>query len=104
MRLAQDKIAHLKAGLAVLLAAAAGTLLMLHVGVQPLAVVLLIVGLGTGAAVEFAQRDSNARLAAAGQPALHDVSAADLLASAAPCILGAGVIELLARLGVLVLP
>jgi hypothetical protein len=98
MRLATDKIAHLKAGVLlvppVLLAYSLGHLLGLH----PLTIALLIAGPAVGAAVEWAQRDSNARAAAAGHLPLHDVSGGDLLASAAPCLIAAAAVELLARL------
>ena len=99
MRLAQDKIAHLRAGLAVLLVATVAGLALLHLGLRPLSVALLLAGVGAAAAVEYAQRDSNARLRALGQPPLHDVSLPDLLASAAPCVAGALLLELWQRLG-----
>jgi hypothetical protein len=99
MRLALDKIAHLKAGAAVAIAACLAGLALTAGGLHPLSVVQLVVGFGTGAAVEYAQRDSNARLAAMGQPPLHDVSRADLIASALPCAVAAAAIELLRHLG-----
>lgn len=98
MRLAPDTIAHLKAGLLLLLSVLLAYSLGYSLTLQPLTIALLIAGPAVGAAVEWAQRDSNARLTAAGHLPLHDVSKADLLASAAPCLLAAVAVELLARL------
>jgi hypothetical protein len=99
MRIPPDKLAHLKAGAAVAVVACLAGLALTASGLHPLSALLLVAGFGTGAAVEYAQRDSNARLAAQGQPPLHDVSRADLVASAVPCTLAAAAIELLCHLG-----
>ncbi len=94
MKLAPDKLAHLKAGAAVAIAACLAGLALTAGGLHPLSALLLVAGFGTGAAVEYAQRDSNARLAAMGQPPLHDVSRADLVASAAPAVVAAAAVQL----------
>jgi hypothetical protein len=101
MRIAPDKIAHLKAGAFVAAAACVAGIALTAGGLHPLSALLLVAGIGTGAAVEYAQRDSNARLAAQGLPPLHDVSKADLIASAVPCALAAAAIELLRHFGYL---
>lgn len=93
--LAKDKIVHLKAGAAVAAAALAAAAILLALGAHPLAVAVLVTGGAVAAAVEFAQRDSNRRLADAGRPALHDVSWSDLAASLAPAVVVAGAVQLL---------
>lgn len=99
--MAPDKIAHLKAGTAVALGALVAAAAALHLGIQPLAVAVALAGVAASAAVEFAQKDSNARLQASGHLPLHDVSAKDLVASAAPAVAVAVAIELAARAGLL---
>lgn len=100
MRLAPDKIAHLRAGALVALAALVAAI-ALHqlLGLHALTILLLVVGVGVGAAVEWTQRNSNARLQAGGHLPIHEVSRADLLASAAPCALLAALWEAAQRLG-----
>ena len=99
--MAPDKIAHLRAGAAVALAALAAAAGALHVGIQPLAVAVALAGVAASAAVEFAQKDSNARLQAGGHLPIHDVSPKDFVASAAPAAAVAVAIELAARAGLL---
>lgn len=82
-----DIRAHLKAGALVALAVLVLGTVLLQLGLRPLAVLLVVTGLGVGAAVEWAQWDSDRRGAAEGRLPLHDVSAWDLLASAAACLL-----------------
>lgn len=83
--LAPDKILHLKGGLIVLLAALAMAIVSQQLGLHWLTLVLSVAGLAAGASVEATQYADNRRAAAAGQLAPHDVSPADLVASAAPC-------------------
>jgi hypothetical protein len=99
--MAPDTIAHLKAGLAVLVASGLAAAGALHVGIHPLAVAVALAGIAASAAVEYAQRDSNARLQAAGHLPIHDVSPKDFVASAAPAAAAAVAIELATRAGLL---
>ncbi len=100
MKIARDKIAHLKAGAAALAAAAFATFLGREIGLHPYTVTVALCGISAGLAVEYAQHDSNARNAAAGLPAQHDVSLGDLIASALPAVLGAAAWEVAVRMGV----
>jgi hypothetical protein len=99
--LAPDKILHLKGGLIVLLAALAVALVGHQVGVHWLPLLLVVAGLAAGASVEATQLADNRRAAALGQLAPHEVSVADLAASAAPCWAAAVVIELGIRSGMI---
>lgn len=100
MRLPPDKIAHLRAG-ALVAAAALGAAAVLQqlLALHAITILLLVVGLAVGAAVEWAQRDSNARLHATGHLPIHDVSLADLVTSAAPSAGAAVLWELSVRSG-----
>lgn len=93
MALAKDKIDHLKAGLIVLAITLLFGLAGLNAGVHPLTLIVLAGGFGAGAAVEFAQRDSNRRLLAQGLQPIHEVSRADLLASVAAALVAMVALE-----------
>lgn len=90
MRLAPDKIAHFKAGALVAAAALLAAMPLVAQGIHPLSAAVAVAGVGAAAAVEYTQRDSNARLREQGKPPLHDVSWRDALASSvAPLVLAA---------------
>ncbi len=102
MLLAPDKITHLKGGLLALLGAAVLALLgLVALGLHPLTVALAVAGAAAGAAVEAAQHALNRAAQSQGLPPPHEVSLADLVASAAPCWLAALAVEWLSRAGLL---
>ena len=101
IRLAADKITHLKGGLLALLGSAGLAIALLAVGAHALTVALAVAGLAAGGAVEGAQAAVNRAAIARGVAPPHEVSASDLLASAAPCWAACVVIEALRAWGVL---
>lgn len=94
MKLAPDKIAHIKAGTVVAVASAAWFALCHTIGLHPFTAGIALAGLAAGAAVEYAQRGSNALV-----PRLHDVSPKDFAASAAVPVACAVAWEVAVRMG-----
>lgn len=94
MKLAPDTIIHLKGGLLVLIGALVITAVCQVAGLHWLATLLLVVGFVAGASVEGTQKADNDRADSAGAARPHEVSALDLVASAAPCWAVAIAIEL----------
>lgn len=93
MKIPRDKIIHAVGGLIVALGCGALAWAMLDAGLSPLAVAVLVAGAAAALAVEGAQWSANRSALAAGQPIRHDISPLDALASAAPAVLIAAVVE-----------
>lgn len=96
MNIPRDTIIHAAGGLVVAVGCAALAWVELHYGLAPLSVAVLSGGLAGAGSVEFAQWHANRTAMAAGQPTRHDVSFLDFLASFAPAVAIAAVIQLLA--------
>ena len=101
MKLAQDKIVHLKGGALVLLFTLAAGVALWLIGLHWLSICFLVSGFVAGASVEGAQASDNQAAAAAGLPKPHEVSPGDLAASAAPCWLMATAVQVAAYFGAL---
>jgi hypothetical protein len=99
--MAPDKIAHMKAGMAVAVASALAGAALLALGLHGLSIVVMIACAVAGMAVGFAQHETNRRLQDAGKLPLHDVSPDDALASMLPGALLGSAIEAAIRGGVL---
>lgn len=97
MKLAPDKLAHLKGGALALVGAAGLIAAMLALGVSAVALALVVAGVFSAGSVEGAQWVLNRRAAARGEPLPHEVSLADAAYTAAPCLLAALAWELAAR-------
>jgi hypothetical protein len=94
MNIPRDKLIHAAGG--AIAAAGCGVLawVALNAGLSPLAVAVLAAGLAAALSVEAAQWSANRAAIAAGQPVQHEVSPLDALASFAPAVVLAAVVEL----------
>lgn len=84
---------HMKAGLLVMLAAAGAALALLAIGAAPLATAVTVAGLVAGATGEAHQWLDNRARVRVGLPPLRDVSLADGLFTALPCLVFAAGVQ-----------
>ncbi len=101
MKFKPDFLPHVLGGLAVLVFAAAAAMVLLHLGLHPMTVAIVVAGIAAAVAVEGTQWNDNRLAKAKGESPPHEISGRDAFNSSLACLLAGAALEAATRLQLL---